>query len=143
MSVKNFLLLLSRPTAPGSTGNLPCEYIYKYCFTSLSEQSWQYSEARSQDYTLLLFRMTSRVLYGAQCHRQHCTLQAFEQFGALYMHNNDDKYPARNLPCECTKNLLVPALKHSKLITRACEPLPGSDTPIGGLFQYSLRSGCV
>ena len=28
---------------------------------------------------------------------QHCTctLQAFEQFGALYMHNHDDKYPAR------------------------------------------------
>ena len=25
----------------------------------------------------------------------HCTLQAFEQFGALYMHNHDDKYPAR------------------------------------------------
>ena len=28
-------------------------------------------------------------------HRQHCTLQAFEQFGALYMHNHDDKYPSR------------------------------------------------
>ena len=26
---------------------------------------------------------------------QHCTLHAFEQFGALYMHNHDDKYPAR------------------------------------------------
>ena len=35
------------------------------------------------------------VLYSAQYHRQHCTLQAFEQFGALYMHNHDDKYPAR------------------------------------------------
>ena len=52
-------------------------------------------EARSRDYALLLFRMTSRVLYSAQYHRQHCTLQAFEQFGALYMHNHDDKYPAR------------------------------------------------
>ena len=31
----------------------------------------------------------------AQYHRQHCTLQAFEQFGALYIHNHDDKYPAR------------------------------------------------
>ena len=28
-------------------------------------------------------------------YEQHCTLQAFEQFGALYMHNHDDKYPAR------------------------------------------------
>ena len=52
-------------------------------------------EARSRDYALLLFRMTSRVLYSAQYHRQHCTLHAFEQFEALYMHNHDDKYPAR------------------------------------------------
>ena len=27
---------------------------------------------------LLLFRMTSWVLYSAQYHRQHCTLHAFE-----------------------------------------------------------------
>ena len=46
-------------------------------------------------YALLLLRMTSRVLYSPQYHRQHCTLQAVEQFGALYMHNHDDKYPAR------------------------------------------------
>ena len=52
-------------------------------------------EARSRDYALLLFRMTSRVLYSAENHRQHCTLQAFEQFGTLYMHSHDDKYPAR------------------------------------------------
>ena len=36
-----------------------------------------------------------KVLYGAQYHRQYCALQAFEQFGALYMHIHDDKYPAR------------------------------------------------
>ena len=43
----------------------------------------------------LLFRMTSRVFYSAQHHSQHCrpTLHAFEQFGALSMHNYDDKYP--------------------------------------------------
>ena len=52
-------------------------------------------EARSRDYVLFLFRMTSRVLYSAQYYRQHFTLHAFEQFGALYMHNQDDKYPAR------------------------------------------------
>ena len=52
-------------------------------------------EARSRDYALLLFRMTSRVLYSAQYHRQHCTLHAFEQFGALYIHSHDDKYPSR------------------------------------------------
>ena len=44
---------------------------------------------------VLLFRMNSRVLYSAQYHRQHFTLHAFEQFGALYMHNHDDKYPYR------------------------------------------------
>ena len=26
---------------------------------------------------------------------QHCILQAFKQFGTLYMHNHDDKYPVR------------------------------------------------
>ena len=52
-------------------------------------------DARSRDYALLLFRMTSKVLYSAQYHRQHCTLHTFEQFGALYMHNHDDKYPSR------------------------------------------------
>ena len=39
--------------------------------------------------------MTSSVLYSAQYHRQHYTLQAFEQIGALYMQNHDDKYPTR------------------------------------------------
>ena len=52
-------------------------------------------EARSRDYALHLFRMNLRVLYSAQYHRQHCTLHAFEQFGALYMHNQDDKYSSR------------------------------------------------
>ena len=28
-------------------------------------------------------------------HRQHCTLQAFGQFGALYMHNLDDTHSTR------------------------------------------------
>ena len=51
--------------------------------------------ATEGSYTLLLFRMTSRVFYSAQHRRQHCTLHAFEQFGALYMHNQDDKYPSR------------------------------------------------
>ena len=55
-------------------------------------------EARSRDYALLLFRMTSRVLYSmysAQYHRQHRVLRAFKQFGELYMHNHDDKYPSK------------------------------------------------
>ena len=39
-------------------------------------------EAQSREYALLLFRMTSMVLYSAQYHRQHCTLHVLEQFGA-------------------------------------------------------------
>ena len=39
--------------------------------------------------------MTSRVRYSAQYHRQHCALHSFEQFDTLYMHNHDEKYPAR------------------------------------------------
>ena len=40
--------------------------------------------------------MTSKVIYSAWYHIQHYTLQAFEQFGALYMHSSHmDKYPAR------------------------------------------------
>ena len=31
------------------------------------------------------FRLILRALCSAQYHRQHCTLQAFEQFGALYI----------------------------------------------------------
>ena len=52
-------------------------------------------EGRSRDYSQTLFRMTSRVFNCAQFLRQSCTLHEFEQFGALYVHNKDDKYPAR------------------------------------------------
>ena len=52
----------------------------------------QQNAARSRDYALLLLRMTSRVLYSAQYHRQHCTPHAFEQLGAMYMHNHDKNY---------------------------------------------------
>ena len=40
----------------------------------------QQKEAQNREDALLLFRMTSRTLYSAQYHRQHCTLHAFEQF---------------------------------------------------------------
>ena len=51
---------------------------------------------------------TSRVLYSAQYYRQHCTLQAFEQFGALYMHSHDDKHPARPGFEPCTTRVEAP-----------------------------------
>ena len=48
-----------------------CLCVSEYCFT------WLY------------------VIYSAHYHRQHCTVQTFEHFGALYMHNLDDKHPTR------------------------------------------------
>ena len=42
--------------------------------------------------------MTSRIFYSAQYHSQHCTLHAFEQFGALYMHIHDAH-------CICTSTM--------------------------------------
>ena len=47
-------------------------------------------KARSRDYALLLSNDSDGS--SSQDHRQHCTLQAFEQFGALYKHNPDDKH---------------------------------------------------
>ena len=44
----------------------------------------------------------------AQYHKQHCTLHAFEQFGALYMHNHDDKYLARPRFEPATSRLQAP-----------------------------------
>ena len=63
--------------------------------SSLSAQSWQYRDRRKPEVgtiqsILYSYRMTSRAIYSAQYHRQHCALQAFEEFGALYMHNFDD-----------------------------------------------------
>ena len=61
---------------------------------------------RSRDYAILFSRMTLRVLYSAEYHRHHCTPQAFEQFGELYMHNHDDKYPP-----DRDSNLIPPGYK--------------------------------
>ena len=50
-------------------------------------------QVRSRDYAIhIIWNVYS---YSAEYHRQHCTLQAFKQFGALYMHNHVDKCPAR------------------------------------------------
>ena len=70
----------------------------EYCFMSLSEQLWQYRERRKPEVGTILYsyRMTStRALYSAQYYRQHCELQAFGQFEALYIHNLDDTHPTR------------------------------------------------
>ena len=44
---------------------------------------------------LYSYRMTSSFLSSTQYHRQHCTFQAFEQLGALHMHNLDDDHFTR------------------------------------------------
>ena len=58
-----------------------------YCFTSFSAQSWQYRDRRKP-------KAGTIMLYSNFEWLQHCALHTFEQFGALYMHNHDDKYPA-------------------------------------------------
>ena len=67
-------------------------------------------KAKSWDYALLLFRMTSRVLFSAQYHRRHCTLQDFEQFGALYMDIYDD-----NIRPDRDSSLVPPGYKPQSL----------------------------
>ena len=72
--------------------------VSEYCSTSPSAQSWQYRDRRKHEVGTMPYSylMTARVLYqfiySAQNHRHNCTLQFFEQFGALYVHNRDDKH---------------------------------------------------
>ena len=101
---------------PSSNHIIGYEYIWivlYVAFCTVMAISRQ-KEARSRDYALLLFRMNSRVLYSAQYHIQHCTLHTFEQFGALYMHNHDDKYPARPRFESGTSRLQAPVDTHPR-----------------------------
>ena len=97
----------------------------EYGITLLSVQSWEYRDRRKPEigqYRIILLNDSNSSIY-AKYHRQHCTLQAFEQFGALYMHNLDDKYQTRlgfelwipshnwiewaNGPCSFPKTLII------------------------------------
>ena len=76
------------------------EWVSEYCFTSLSARSWQYRDRRKPEVGILLDFFFNKlqwffIIVPSSAHRQHCTLHAFEQFGALYIHNPDDKYPTR------------------------------------------------
>ena len=75
-----------RPVSGPGFGNLESEY----CFTAFSAQSWQY---RDRSKPRVWIRPHS--YRSTQYNRQHCTLQAFEQFYAMYMHNFDNKHSAR------------------------------------------------
>ena len=70
-------------------------YILTLLYVAFCMAISRQKKSQSRDYALLLFSITSIVLYSAQYHSQHYTLQSFEQFGALYMHNHDEKYPSR------------------------------------------------
>ena len=59
--------------------------------------------------TLILNDFKSYLLYSAQYHRQHCTLQAFEPFGALYMHTT-----TTNIRPDRDSNLVPPGYKPSR-----------------------------
>ena len=67
-------------------------YVAFWTMMAISRQE----EARNRDYALLLFRMTSTVLYSAQ-YVIGSTVHSMplNSFGALYMHNLDDDYQSR------------------------------------------------
>ena len=114
-------------------------HIFEYFFTSLFAQSRE-KEARSRDYALLSFWMNSSVLYSAQYHRQHCTLHSFEQFGALYMHNHDDKYPARPgfEPGTCRLQAPVDTNEHT-----TCKEIIQQTSYIPSLKQHWENAWCL
>ena len=68
----------------------------------LSAQSWQYGDRMKPE------AGTMSYSYSAHYHRHHCTLlQVFEQFGALYVHNLDDKYGTRSTVFLVVKILFI------------------------------------
>ena len=71
--------------------------VSEYCFTSPSVQLWQYRDRKKPEVGTVpySYRMTSRVLYSTQFHRQQDTSHTFEQFRTLYMNTLDDRQPTR------------------------------------------------
>ena len=65
--------------------------ISEYCFTSRSAQSWRYIRNPKAGPCLTLnIAWLPSFFYSALFHKQHCTMQAFEKFEALYMYNPDE-----------------------------------------------------
>ena len=89
-------------------------------------------ETRSRHNALLLFRMTSRFIYIAQYHRQHCTLympfNSLKHLCTITMTNN---LPARDL------NLVPPGYKPQSIRVSTgagvCHLVPAR------IFSYELR----
>ena len=76
------------------------EWMSEYCFTSISAcsaQSWQYHDRRKPEAGTMPY---SYFEWLQGFFIVHSTIgstvpPSFEQFGALYMHNHENKYPAR------------------------------------------------
>ena len=79
---------------------------------------------------------------------QHCTLHAFEQFGALYMHNHDDKYPTRpefkpgtprlQAPVD-TNEPLGPASNQKKIVDHTRPFVETTKTILSWLFKCLIN----
>ena len=69
-----------------------------YCFTFCSAQSWQFRDERNSKVGTMSYsyQITPKRIHIAHYNRHRCTIQAFEQFGALYMHNRVDKHTNRS-----------------------------------------------
>ena len=69
----------------------------EYCLTSLSAQSWQNRVRRQLESGNMSYSYFEwpKGLFIVHSTIGSTTLHAFEQFGAVYMHSHDDKYPAR------------------------------------------------
>ena len=80
------------------------QWVSEYCFTSLSAQSWQYRERRNPEAGTMPYSYFDWLQGYAQYHRQHRTLHAFEQFRALY--NHDDKIPGPTELLACNQVII-------------------------------------
>ena len=71
----------------------------------------------------------------------HCTLHVSEQFGAMYMHNHDDKYPAR-LGFEPDTSRLQSPVDMNEPSEPACRvDMAGKAVSVGCEWQYTSSPG--
>ena len=70
--------------------------------------------------------MTSSALYSAQYHKQHYTLKAYGQFGALYMQKLDDEH--------LTQPGFEPSTSAFRATTRPNEPSVPADIILSAAY---------
>ena len=81
-------VIVGRTTPQKGNCRLCLEWMKAYCFTWLSAQSWQFRDRGKPKVGNMpwSYGRTLKIVHSAQYHKQHCTLQTIEQFGALYLH---------------------------------------------------------